>query len=521
MTSDDADGEREAAATSASAWSTWSSVATAVAVYLLIESVMLAKRVPLGHDETVYLLRAREFANPGSEADLAFWAPYRAPGLPWILSVPMRIFGESVTLSRAVGVLFGAGLIVLTSVLVARLAGPTASAIAAWLMVMNSALVSYASLILLDVPGVFFSVVAVLLLERSTRRGVVSWWPSALVPLVCMGTVYVRFGTTTSLAAGLLAMVAARGPALARAEHRRTNAVRLAVLGLASAAAGASVLLVPWLTGSEVAPFELQRQRQVDKGLSPWSSYGNLADLFWPNDSRFGETFSWISLPVFATGIVLTAVAAIRGAQRSAAAAGLVAVVVWLIGLNFALAELFGYYLALGAPYLALAAAPGWAWLWLRTATTLPRRRAGMLIAALVAIAGSASSLTAAERQVAHQSVFEVYRSAGVQLNATSLDRSCGVVASYIQIAWYGDCLLTPFVVTVDPEGPGEFLTHVSPGLWADEVDADQVFIAVADRGKRQPRGDELEALLVGTEPVAFIDHPVRPITIYRAPITD
>lgn len=486
-------------------------------VYLVIEAAMLHKRVPLGHDEAIYLLRARAFADGLGSSKLDYWAPYRAPGLPFLMSVPMRVMGESVTVSRGIVVLIGAGVVVLTALLVKRLAGTTAALFAPWLVVLTSAHVSYASLILLDVPALFFALVTVLVLEHSTRAGRVTWFPALLLPVGCLIATYVRFGASTVLAAGFAAVLFSRADLLLERTHRLTNLLRLAVVGVACAGASAAVVLVPWMTGSEVAPIQLQHSRQVDKGLSGWSSYRDMIDIWWPDGSRSGEAFSWVALAVIVVGVALTGIAAWRGHGRRAAVAGAVAVLVWVVGLNAALAQLFGNYVGLGTAFVVLLAAPGWGWAYQHTVVVPAAQRVFLVAACSIAVVGSALAYHAAANQVGQQGVYELYRASGVRLDEVSVNGRCGVMTSYVQIAWYSDCHLVTFVDGSDRVAPGTFRTEVSLDLFpARHVDADEIFVAVANRGKRQPTGGELEDLLLGGELLSTIDHPTRAVQVWH-----
>lgn len=501
----------------------WSLI-SAVLVYSAIEVRMIALRVPLGHDEAIYLLRSRAFVDGIDAADLEFWAPYRAPGLPFILSMSTRVFGESVSISRAVVALMGGVVIVLTTLLVDRLAGRSAAVCAPWLVVISSSHTSYASLLLLDVPAMAFVLTAVLLLERSTRGGEVSWSHGALVPLVCFGAAYVRFGVASTLLAGFAAVLLPRAPELLAAGRRARNLFRLAVIGATSAALLAAVLLVPAVTGVELSPLGEQRRRQVDKELSPFASYRDLADIVWPDSSRIGEAYTWWSLAIVVSGIVLTLVAAQRGVGRRAALSGVVAVAVWLIVINLSLAQMFANYVGLGVPFIVLLAAPGWGWVldkWRTRDQSAAARRGGWLVAAgAVAVAVWAAAGEAYE-QVSNQEGMEVYRATGSELDRVSVDGRCGVVASYVQVAWYGDCHLVPYTIVGDPEEVGLYRTEISATSFPDgTVDPDEVYALVVDRGKRQPEPDALTVLLNGGEVVAAVDHRTRPTEIWRVPDT-
>lgn len=498
-------------------------IASAALCYVAIQVWSLARRVPLGHDEAVYLLRARYFAGGSADAD-GYWAPYRAPGLPAVLSVPMRIFGESITLSRFVVVLFGAAGIVLIGLLARSLSDARVGAVAAWLVVGAAAYTDYGSLLLLDIPGVTLSLAAALSLEYAVRNGTVRWWPGLMVPVWSVAAIYVRFGTTTTLAAGLVAVVVARGDLLLEASVRLRNAARLAAIAVLSAIGVASVLLIPFMTGGTVSPFASQRSRQVGKGISPWASYGDLADLLWPDGSRPGEALSALALALLVGGLVLGVVAVVRGSYRRVVLAGFVATGLWIVGLNYALAELFANYVGLGVPFIALLCAPGWVYLFEQIASTPSRRLVAGLAAGLVLVAGLVGSTRSVADQIDTQERFESLRATGSLLAAQTGGQPCAVITSYMQIGWYSDCLIRNFgyvsgddYVLDSPLGDAVGPTPVPREFVADG----QLYVVIIDRGKRQPVGDTLDTIVEGgTVVVEQLDLP-RATRVYRVDESD
>jgi hypothetical protein len=494
-------------------WST----ALATAAYLAIESVMLSRRIPLGHDEATYLLRGRAFAASADTGPLEYWAPYRAPGVPFVLGLVSRVVGESVTVSRGVIVLLGAAVIVLTALLAARLGGVATAIVAPWLIVVNASHVSYASLLLLDIPAVALTLLAMLLVERGTRCDRVAWQPLAVVPLVVMAAMYVRFGATTNLAAGLLAVVVCRADLLWRSVHRWWNAGMIVVAGAGAAAAAMAVLLVPALTGSSISPYRLQRQRQVNKSLDAWASYSDMFDLLWPNGSRAGETFTVIGLLAVGGGTLLTLAAVWRGRYRRIAVAGAVSTLLWVVGINIALAELFGNYMGLASPFFALLAAPGWAWAYECVAARGARPRVALIAAGVSAAAlGTGSAAVAAQHQIDPQRGFDVYRAAGVELGTVADRGRCAVLSSYVQIGWYSECEVVLYAVVRDAESLAEARSAVLASVGDLPVDADEIYVAVTRRGKRQPTDEELEMLLDGAVAEFRVEHRTRTTVVYR-----
>ena len=94
----------------------WLALAGIVLVYLVVAASAIYRGPPLGWDESVYTLRARDFSagvSPGG-----YWNAYRAPGLPW-LGHFLWIAGREATVLRLLVAGFGLGLVV-TAWLLAR-----------------------------------------------------------------------------------------------------------------------------------------------------------------------------------------------------------------------------------------------------------------------------------------------------------------------------------------------------------------------------------------------------------------
>lgn len=121
------------------------------------------QRVPLDRDEAVYLLRAHHLAGRTvAGGDLGSWSDYRAPGLPLMLSLPMRVFREQISVARGIKALIGAASIVATAWRVARIARFRAGKVAPWLVVITGIFKFYVDLVRLDVPGTLVVVLAAL-----------------------------------------------------------------------------------------------------------------------------------------------------------------------------------------------------------------------------------------------------------------------------------------------------------------------------------------------------------------------
>ncbi len=511
-----ADGDLRPGAPDATDWrNAIASTAIAVAVFLIVQGYEIWRRAPIGHDESVYLLRARYYAGNATEGGgTGYWASYRAPGVPAILSVPMRIVGESVSVSRGVIALFGAGTVVLTAYIAGRIGGVRAAIVAPWVILITAAFTSYSHLLLLDVPGAFCGVLAGAIMVRAIDGNTVRWWPLLAIAPVVMGGTYVRYGTITNVGAILVAIVIAHADRLLQAGHRIRNIVRLGTVAALSGVGAYLVLMRPSFTGARAAPYKAQKAFRDAKGLSLWDSYGDFGDLVWPNGSRGDEAFSWFTLTIVVVGIVLALVAAVRGARVRLVLVGLISLVLWIVGLNFGLGEVFGNYLGLGVPFLALLVAGGYAWLADAASSRSAVRPMVLIVGGLIAVIGTAASLSAASKRVDNLASLEVYRAAGAELNSQAPDQRCAIFSSYLQVAWYSDCSLRVWRQAV----PGEYFVERSNDLGAfpeGAIDSDQVYLVLVDRGKRQPVDDLLTTFQEQSETVIMVDSQ-RPIDIRR-----
>ena len=103
----------------------WAALGGILLVYLVVALLAIRRGPPLGWDESVYSLRAGDFAD--GAAPRHYWDSYRAPGLPWVLHL-LWGWGSHPTVFRLAVAGFGLGLVVVTWLLARHLFGPRPAA---------------------------------------------------------------------------------------------------------------------------------------------------------------------------------------------------------------------------------------------------------------------------------------------------------------------------------------------------------------------------------------------------------
>ena len=218
----------------------WLALAGIVLVYLVVAASAIYRGPPLGWDESVYTLRARDFSagvSPGG-----YWNAYRAPGLPW-LGHFLWIVGREATVLRLLVAGFGLGLVVTAWLLARHLFDSRAGLIAAGGIAVTPPLVLAATQVWPDVPGAALGLVAIALFVFATGGDRPSWWMLAVIPVVGAAT-YLRFGAPLPIAIGLGAVagwrwrVLLRGWAPAIVTAAGATAVVVAVLEIPSLTGG-------------------------------------------------------------------------------------------------------------------------------------------------------------------------------------------------------------------------------------------------------------------------------------------
>jgi 4-amino-4-deoxy-L-arabinose transferase-like glycosyltransferase len=451
-------------------------LAGVAAVYLLVVVLAVRRGPPLGWDEAVYALRARDFT--AGVLPLHYWEAYRAPGFSWLGHL-IWIDGHEVLALRLLAAAFGLGLVVTTWLLARHLFGRRAGLIAAAGGALTPPLLLAATQVWPDVPGACLGLLAIAVFVFATGGDRPSWWV-LLVPVAVAGATLLRFGAPLPLIVGLV------GVAVWRRRVLRRGPAPIVVAAVASTALVVLVLAVPGIIGS-AAPLASIGE-QADRPFQGFADYGALA----------GEVAGSAAVVVALGGLA----AALAWSSRRAIDRGAVLTAV-TIGLATAAAiatVLHGEvrYLAPAYPWLWVAAAPGLAGI----AVSLPGRWE-KVVAAVVALALVAAAVGAVQdrNDEAKGDLATVVAAAETLVAEGAVGRRCVVVASRVpQMAWYTGCEARPFDL--------EEVRLPAPSGRA-------AFMVLVEGDPRQPEGALLEAYLAAAGPPLAIVGGLHSATIY------
>jgi hypothetical protein len=393
----------------------WVALALITLVYLAIAGLSVRRGPPLGWDESVYALRARDFVD--GVAPLGYWDDFRAPGLSWLGHL-WWVEGREATLLRLLVAGFGLGLVGVTWLLARHLFGRRAGLVAAGGVAVTPPLLLAATQVWPDVPGAAVGLLAIALFVFSTGGERPSWWVLCVVPAVAAAT-YLRFGAPLPIAIGLLVVAVWRRRVLVR------GVAPVAVAGLAATAAVAAILVVPALSGG---------------GSSPLGAIGSLHDGWF---AGFAD-YAGLGHQVLPAAVVLALVGVVaawgfagaagidRGALGAAVAVGL--------GTALAIAVVLHgevRYLAPAYPWLWIGGAPGLE----RLGRGIPGRVSPVAVALLLLALAAAAVGAAQERNRAASQNLQALRRASEAIAEEAGGRPCLVVTRRLpQVMWYSGC---------------------------------------------------------------------------------
>jgi len=392
-----------------------------VAAYVVVALVVIRGGGPLGHDESVYALRARDF-HSGTPAAGFYWEDYRAPGLPW-LSQFVWLVGSSAPYLRLVTAGFMVVLVVLTWLAGRALFEPAVGLVAAAGLAATPFMVEASVQVWPDVPGAALGLGAVLVLLFATSGDRASWWVLA-VPVLVAAATYVRFGAPLQMLVGLGAVGLYRWRVVRRAP------AAVAIAAAASTAAVWVILAVPAASGSALSPMEAlgRRRRRWFEG-------------FFDYPEQAGDIVGSVAGFLLVAGVLAAVVAVWQGRGRSdparraalavlGAGAGTVAVTALVLH-----GEL--RYLSPTMPWLWVAAGVGLVPVLRSVPDAAAPAVAGALALTLVVSAvaeGNEQSDLSAER-------FNTVVDASQAIAGLAAGRACGVVTGFTpQVAWYSGC---------------------------------------------------------------------------------
>lgn len=440
----------------------------AICVLLLaLGLVLIGQGAPLGHDESVYALRARYWA--GQAQDVA-WNDYRAEGLPF-LSAPLIMVGGSEPELRAVVLVSAVVMVVLTWALARLLFDERTGIIAGALVAATPATLVYGWQIALDVPSATLGLAATLVFAGAARGERVRWWAAWAIPLA-IAAVYVRYGAPLVVAAGMTGVAVARWRVVLR------DWLRVLVVAVGALGGMAAVLLVPSLTNSSRAPGLAFRSRQINKEIGAFESYADFAGVL---DDVFGPVVGVLLI----VGVVVGILRIRRLPAPSMAGMG-AATLLFVVGLNFSLAQMFAQYLVPLVPFISIVAAAGLGLLW----TT----RSGVTaISALLLVGIVPTWLTAKAEVDKFHEWYGVIRHVSRELDEMT-QGPCLVVTSYSpQVGWYSQCPAYGFTTPMREGGltRSAVLSHAQRFV-PSGTDA---YVMLFNNGKRQPSEEGLADL--------------------------
>lgn len=452
--------------------SEWLVLAGTCLVLVVAGLLLIAQGAPLGHDESVYALRARYYAG---DLPAFAWADYRAEGLP-LLATPLVMLGGTEPEIRGLVLGFAVLLVLLTWALGRLLFESGTGLVAAALVAISPATLIFGWQVLLDVPAAAFGLAATLVLALAARGPRLRWFVLWAAPLAAAGAA-VRYGAPLVVAAGMT------GIGVARWRTLLADWVRTVVVAGTTVAAMAVVLFVPAVTNSGSPPYLAFRGRQVAKELSATASYDTFAGLL-------DDTFGLVVGGLVVLGVVTVVVVAVTGRRRPSGSIVAMAIAAggFVVGLNASLAELDANYLVPLVPFAAILGGAG-------LANLLAARVAATVVAGLVVVVGLLPAWSSAQDSVdSADRAHGVIREIGRELDRRT-DQPCLVMSSYSpQIGWYGGC---PTLIFLDPDAPLDMEEQFEIAHRRFDLPANTpALVVVVEEGKRQPDDTSIDALL-------------------------
>lgn len=447
-------------------------------------------RSPLGHDESVYALRARDLIEGGwTTSSGVYWADYRAPGLSIMLAAVGRIIGLHVSTSRAVVMVLGAVIVATTWFVARRVGGPVAGLVAAVTLAASAGFVLTSSLLLADVPGAAFTMVAVAVYTSEIRDDRLrwSWW---VVPLCALAATVSRFGAPIMLGAGLVGVTIMFAPRLLGRRDWLLIA-QIAVLGVATALTCALVMFTHLVSLGDASPVEANQNLVGGKGLTFATGWRDLRRVVNPWSDYSLHLWSGPVAVLVALGVALALVGvAVRRVPAAVVAGAALAAVVSTFGIVLTVGLVVPNYLALSLPFWAILAGLGYGW----TVAAI-RSWSAPLVAGLAVVGAVIAAFlvvdAARDARAAHGGYIDSFgaiRSSSVQVNETYEDGRCLLVTSYSpQVGYYSGCDVVTFSGS-ELEGPlqDELIPRIVGRTDAPDG-YDVVGVFVVESGKRQP----------------------------------
>lgn len=470
----------------------------AVALFLSLALILIIHGSPLGHDESVYALRARHFIEDRPPA--FYWKAYRAPGFP--LTLQLAWFGAGTEpFLRLVTAVFGIPLLAATMYIGHRLFGVKAAVAGTIGLALSPLLLASATQVWPDVPGAALGLSAVALYVYALDRSKASAWMLG-VPLVTLLATLMRFGAPLPIAIGLL------GITVWRWQTALTSKRLVLGTALLTALAGWVVLYVPTVTGwaqlGRVITPAIAIESLVSRNDFPW--YTSFVDY-----ARNGTTLLW-GIPALALvlGLLVAIVYALRRSGHSRE--------VW-IALGIGGATFLAISLVLHGELRYLSPVLPWLWMVAGYGYTLvaPERDRVLTYAVAFLLVGFVAA-DALPRANTYNSLnrdrYTILKTAGVAVDDVTDDNECGAISGYTpQIGWYSHC----------PAMGYDLEQVVVESAYFGAGPTTLVFVL---NGKRQPEGELRSAYEEAAEgPISSIREPprdrLRYVELWVVPPTD
>lgn len=408
-----------------SALQQWVGLSAVVVLFLGLSLLLILQGSPLGHDESVYAIRARSFLEGGGPPHS--WYAYRAPGLPVLLQLAWIGSGTEPFLRLTTA---SVGVVMLLSVwfIGHRMFGVKSATIGVFGLALTPVILTSASQVWPDVPGAALGLLAIAVYVYSIDRPIASAWMLTVPALTFVATM-TRFGAPAPIAIGLIGITLWR--------HRTALASKglVAITAILTMTAGYIVLYIPAVTAwaqhpNPISPAAAQARLFGDSDFPRWDSFIG----YWHLHERL---VGGIGAAVLAIGLVAALVVVIRRSDRR--------LEVWgALGIGVATFVVLALTIHPEARYLV----PVIPWFWMVAGYGLARlvahtgRFLSVAIAVLLLLVVSADTLRRANIQNESNRVrYTQVKTLGRGIDAATTDNECGAISGYgPTIEWYSRC---------------------------------------------------------------------------------
>ncbi len=445
----------------------WGLIAAVVALGLLIAGLLFVMpQGPLGHDESVYAVKARAwYAGTPSTG----FESYRPPGMPAVGWIVMHISSSDVAL-RVAGLVLAAGTAVVAWFTGRTMLGAGAAWIGVGVFVASEAYLRRATEFLNDLAAAGLLIATMLVIWYHFERRPGGWWLVAAAPFAA-AAYYLRYGSALALAViGAVALAI------------WWKDVRESWRPLAATVAVALVLLLPhviYSIGTSGSPLGVFRSASTAVG----GGGGGLAD-YWgliPEDLA-GRLGALVMAAGALYAIVLVAMA-IRNRQWGRATRTAVFLTVPAVLITISLGVFtHGEPRFLFMPLAVMLLVGGRAiTVVINKLHTIPRWiiAAGLGIIIVQAFVTGADNMQDAMDAITGRR--DVIAETGEVARGEAGPDACSIRSSYVpQLTWYSACSTYHF----------DQVFHASDG---------SSYLVLFEHGKRQPEGAQLDAELAKT----------------------